>query len=387
MYPAVPEGPPLPRRRMSALSVVTMVLTGLGSAVLAVLIFLSGGPVGGLVTLLLAAVSFPLLIWVCFWLDRYEPEPARYRLAALVWGGIGAVAIGGGLTLVLSALTGSPEELAVVVWAPVTEEFGKGLFLVLIVLVRRRQLHGILDGIVYAALVGIGFAFVEDILYYQAALAEGPEALGVVFFLRGVITPFAHPLFTSAIGVGVGMAVTTRSPAVRVMAPLGGYLVAVTLHALWNGSGFFGGDVFFAVYALVMLPLLVAVVALAVWARFQEGKLLAATLGEVARMGWIQPGEIRWVARMSDRMAARRFARRVGGRSAARLVDDYQVTLTEIGFLHNRVTRGTASSDAGSRMDGLLLHAAALRPWVHLPQPASPPLTPPASWNPIPPSG
>ena len=91
--PAVPPVPPqLLRRRRSPLTWLTMVVLGLGALLLAVLIVLTGGPVATVVTTLLAAISFPLLILVLFWLDRYEPEPARYRLAALGWGGVVAVA-------------------------------------------------------------------------------------------------------------------------------------------------------------------------------------------------------------------------------------------------------------------------------------------------------
>ena len=67
--------------------------------------------------------------------------------------------------------------------APVVEETGKGLFLVIVVVFRRAQIHGLLDGLIYGALVGVGFAFVEDILYYLSSLDSG--ALGVTFFLRG----------------------------------------------------------------------------------------------------------------------------------------------------------------------------------------------------------
>ena len=61
---------------------------------------------------------------------------------------------------------------------------------------RRSEIHGLLDGIIYGALVGIGFAFVEDIVYYLQSLQAGQ--LGVTFFLRGIMAPFAHPLFTAA---------------------------------------------------------------------------------------------------------------------------------------------------------------------------------------------
>ena len=53
--------------------------------------------------------------------------------------------------------------------APVTEEAAKGLFILLLLWFRRNELDGILDGIVYAGMVGIGFAFTENILYLAAA--------------------------------------------------------------------------------------------------------------------------------------------------------------------------------------------------------------------------
>ena len=393
--PGPVAAPAATRRRRSALTVITSVVLGLGALLLAALVFLNGGPLGGAITVVLAGVSFPLMILLCFWLDRYEPEPLRYRLAALGWGGIVAVIIGAGLSLLLAAIFGTPEAVNVAVWAPVTEEFGKGLFLIVVVLLRRHQMHGLLDGIVYGALVGIGFAFVEDILYYQAALAEGGAAgLTATFFLRGVITPFAHPLFTAATGAGVGIAVMSRSAGVKVLAPVGGYLVAVLLHGLWNGSSLFGNQAFFAVYGLVMLPLLVLVIVVGVWARRQEGRMLTSTLGECAQLGLIDPGEIRWVATMGDRLRARRHARQVGGKLAGRLVEDYQQTLTEMGFLHHRVRIGSAPADAGPRMQALLQRAAVLRPQLALPPPTPPaglpgpyagPPPPGTGWNPIPP--
>ena len=73
----------------------------------AVLIVLTGGPVASLVTTLLAAISFPILIVILFWLDRYEPEPARYRLAALGWGGVVAVVLSFIAEQVLFAVPGT----------------------------------------------------------------------------------------------------------------------------------------------------------------------------------------------------------------------------------------------------------------------------------------
>jgi RsiW-degrading membrane proteinase PrsW (M82 family) len=383
--PAVPPIPPqLLRRRRSPLTWVTMIVLGLGALVIAILIFLTGGPVASLITTLLAAISFPLVILVLFWLDRYEPEPARYRLAAIGWGGVVAVVLSVVAEQLLFALPGTSTFIDTAIIAPIVEEAGKGLFLVVVVVFRRAQVNGLLDGLIYGALVGVGFAFVEDIVYYLSSLEAG--ALPVTFFLRGVMGPFAHPLFTSATGIGVGIALTTRRPALRVLAPILGYLAAVIMHGIWNGSAFLGGDGFFITYAVIMLPLLAVVLAIAIWARSREGKMLAAALEQTAAMGWIRPEEIHWVARLSDRMSARAYAKRIGGKQAAAALHEYQQTMIEIAFLHNRAVNQTAPRDINERMNALLQHAAAIRPYVIMPPPPGmpgpgwPSAPPPAGW-------
>jgi RsiW-degrading membrane proteinase PrsW (M82 family) len=369
--PAMPPVAPaaLLRRPRSALTWVTVIVLGLGGLLIAILIFLLGGPAGALIATLLAAVSFPVMIFICFWLDRYEPEPARYRLAALGWGAVAAVGFSFVGEQFLFGLSGTNEFVNVAVAAPVVEELGKGLFLVAVVIFRRAELHGPLDGIVYGALVGIGFAFVEDIVYYLQSLQSGQ--LGVTFFLRGIMGPFAHPLFTAATGLGIGLALATRRPGVRVLAPILGFLAAVVMHAIWNGSTFWGGNGFLFAYSAILLPLLIVILAVAVWARSREGKMLTTALHQVAQMGWIRPDEIRWIARLSDRMSARAYAKRIGGKPAADAVRAYQQTMTEVAFLHHRAVDGTAPADLNQRMNALLQRAAWLRPYVVLP-PQSP---------------
>jgi protease PrsW len=384
MVPVAPAA--LLRRPRSALTWVTTIVLGLGGLMIAVLIFLLGGPTGALIATLLAALSFPVLILICFWLDRYEPEPASYRLAALGWGAVAAVVLSFVAEQFLFGLPGTNEFVAAALGAPVVEELAKGLFFVAIIVFRRSEVDGLLDGIIYGAMVGIGFAFVEDIVYYLQSLQAGQ--LGVTFFLRGIMGPFAHPLFTAATGVGIGIAVSSRRPVVRVLAPILGFLTAVLLHAIWNASAFWGdGQGFLLVYGAIMLPLLVVILAVAIWARSREGKVLTAALQQVAQMGWIRPEEIRWVARLSDRMSARAYAKRIGGKPAAAALRAYQQTMTEVAFLHNRAVNGTAPADINQRMSLLLQRAAWLRPYVVFPPPpamARPVAGPPDPWPPPP---
>jgi hypothetical protein len=193
-------------------------------------------------------------------------------------------------------------------------------------------------------------------------------------------------LFTAALGIGVGIAVTTRRPLVRVLAPILGYLAAVVMHGIWNGSTFWGGDGFFFAYGVIMLPLLAVMLAVGIWARSREGKMLASALQQLVPMGWIRPEEIRWIARLSDRLSARAYAKRIGGKQAAEVLHGYQQTMIEIAFLHNRAVNQNAPRDVNERMNALLHRAAALRPYVIMPPPPmlpgpQLPAAPPPGWS------
>ncbi|HET7327262.1 MAG TPA: PrsW family intramembrane metalloprotease [Nocardioidaceae bacterium] len=375
--------PPVPRRRRSWLLIVSSVILGVGAVAMAALILLVGEPGAAGLGVLLAALPVPLLIGFYLWLDRYEPEPRRYLVAGLAWGAVVATTLGGLFTFLGAELTGVSSDISGVVWAPIAEELGKGLFLVAVVLLRRRELHGLLDGIVYAGMVGIGFAFTENILYYmQTYTGDGAAPGGVgpttgLFVLRGVIGPFAHPLFTAAFGIGLGFAVTTQSLLGRVLAPLLGYAAAVGLHAAWNGSALLGGfGAFVVTYVVGMVPALALVIALGVWVRRREGRALVYALTDCARMGWLHPDEIAWTASLSHRSTARAFARRVCGADGARALREYQRAITEMGFLHDRVMRGVVPQDAGHRMAEIRYRAAIWRPYVVLPPPLPRPVVP-----------
>jgi RsiW-degrading membrane proteinase PrsW (M82 family) len=356
-----------PRRQRSKLTVAAMAVFGVALLLVLILLLVVGDPLPLLISALAAAVSFPLLVWFFFWLDRWEPEPARYRWAALVWGGSFAVLIGAGAQYVMFAFTQSEFWLAVVI-APLTEEFAKGLFLVLVVWLRRASLHGVVDGIVYAGLAGIGFAFTEDVLYYSSALADGgPTELAATVIVRGIFTPFAHPLFTAAIGIGIGVAVTARSREAKVLAPLLGYLVAVLLHAIWNGSTMVAeGRGFLVAYVVIMLPGLAVLIILAAKARQKEGLLVQRALGDCALRGWVTAGDVALAGSMPARRAARRAAKLRGGKPAEQLMETYTRDLTTLAFLHDSVMTSSLPPDpkVAMQVGDLIIRTQILRPYA-----------------------
>ncbi len=162
------------------------------------------------------------------WLDRVEPEPRSSQIHAILWGACFAALVSGIVNTIAAATVN--DTFATVASAPLIEELTKGLGIYWAV--KRHEVDGVMDGIVYAGWTALGFAVVEDFLYFYNASLVGN--LGGVFVLRALLTPFAHPLFTMWIGLGIGLAVSKSRPIFPFA--LGGYVLAVASHAFWNGS-------------------------------------------------------------------------------------------------------------------------------------------------------
>lgn len=349
------------------------VLTVLGAGLMMLVLGMSSAPAILFLATALAALPVGPLVGVYLWLDRYEPEPRALLVSGLVWGGFVATAA----ALVLQGIgfaAGLGDETGLAVVAPVTEEASKGVFLLLLLWWRRHELDGILDGIVYAGMVGIGFAFVENILYLAAAYngtdgmgPGGTQALTTTFVVRCLASPFAHPLFTSFIGIGVGIAVAARSPLVRWLAPVGGYALAVLTHGLWNASTIYGPQGFIGVYAVVMAPALLSIAGLAIWRRRSERRMLTAALTDAATRGLLPATDIGWVVDLTARRRARQWARQMGGPAAERAMRDYQQAAVELGFLHHRYLRGTPPPDFAARGQEYVARIAAARPSISFP--------------------
>ncbi len=311
------------------------------------------------------------------WVDRWEPEPSRLLFAAFLWGA-GVSVLGAAIVNDTAAVLGERvlgdgggDLVGAVISAPIVEEAFKGAFLVGLVWLRRREFDGVVDGIVYAGLVAAGFAFTENILYFARAFATDglvgeAGSVVIVFMIRGVLSPFAHPVFTVMIGIAVGLAVRRRSPIGRVALPLAGYLAAVVLHALWNASA--GLGVLPAFYAVIMVPLFGGLIALVIWQRRREQRVVAAQLAGFASAGWIAPSEVPLLASLAGRRGWRSAVRRRAGEQAAEAVRDYQNAVTELAFLSDRVQRGTVGEETGRwHRDTLAAVMAARDRAVHAP--------------------
>ncbi|MFO0652749.1 MAG: PrsW family intramembrane metalloprotease [Polyangiales bacterium] len=202
-----------------------------------------------------AALAFPAVVvymTVPRLLDRYDPEPAWALSMVFVWGALAACGVSGVINTMVAAAIG--DSASAVVSAPLVEEFMKGLALAGMFYFWRREFDGVVDGIIYATFVALGFAAVENVVYYARAARQSGDALTGLFVLRGLVTPWAHPLFTSMTGIGFGVARESTRPLLRWGAPLLGYLGAVFLHFVWNGSSVFSAAINVPL-VLILLPL------------------------------------------------------------------------------------------------------------------------------------
>jgi hypothetical protein len=220
------------------------------------------------------------------------------------------------------------------------------------------------DGVVIAGVTATGFAFTENILYLGTAFGTdqltGDSGIASVtaatFFVRVIMSPFAHPLFTVLTGIGFGIAALSgdRQRVRRVLLPLAGLLLAMGMHALWNGSTVFGPYGFLAVYAAFMVPAFGLLTWLVIWTRQRELRTVREELPAYAAAGWLTPADPLALGSLRARRLARDHARRHFGKPAARTVAEYEAYATSLAFLRHRGRRGRAGADFAVRERELL---------------------------------
>ncbi len=340
----LPPYPPL-QRRIRKVGVPLGVLITLGTiAGLIVIALTAFNPAGTSIGFVLSSVAMTVVVLAYLWLDRWEPEPPRLLVFAFLWGASVAVIIASILQLVTEAAInpGSPESVSpvtIVLGAPLTEEAAKGLFLLLMMTGRRRnELNSLTDCLVYAGLVGAGFAWLEDILYIGSGETVGDSLLTAA--MRLIMAPFAHSLFTTMTGIGVYFALQQRNALAKVGCVLLGYVGAVIMHGLWNGSSLLGVEAYFLVYLLWMVPIFGLAIWLGVASRRREQKVVAGKLPGMVAAGLVTANEATWLDSIRHRKAAIGQANRIGGRAAAKSVKKFAHQVVELAFVRDRIDRG-----------------------------------------------
>lgn len=212
------------------------------------------------------------LVFLGVW-ARMKPSVLAW-LAAFGWGTGGALIFAGfgngfvDFAVEESGLGDSAVDFVTsVLTGPVVEETGKGLGVLALILAARKVLERPAQGGVLGALVGIGFAWGEDVGYYVSALEDGMSGLWESFLVRAILGAYAHAIFTGVFGYALAWAVLRANSAMRaVLVGALGFVGALALHAQANGLGFVAPeDSWNLTYGTIEIPVFVVSAALLVW--------------------------------------------------------------------------------------------------------------------------
>lgn len=180
---------------------------------------------------ILLIILFFTAITVIFYyrLDKYEPEPLNRIILGFIYGLISIIPALI-VELIIQSVIGSNLFINSAIIAPIVEEFSKGLFVLL--LAKNESFDGPLDGLVYGAMVGAGFAAGENLLYAISLSASSGFQFGITLTtLRSLSQIIGHPLYTGITGVGIGEAKVGLSANKFQQ-----IWRAILLHAMWNAS-------------------------------------------------------------------------------------------------------------------------------------------------------
>jgi RsiW-degrading membrane proteinase PrsW (M82 family) len=301
--PALRRRPDRPFLRFGCLAVVLgffglcMMFTALYTG----LTFAQGPWVFTLAVFLASTTALPYGL-LLMWLDRNEQEPLVLLAAAFMWGAVVSTAISlvantsfGIFAMGLVGHPGLASQMTASFSAPLFEEGTKGIALIFLFFLFRRHFDNVLDGMLYGALIGLGFAWLENILYYVQASGSGDGAMGMLklTYLRGVVNGLSsHVTYTGLTGMGFGLVRILRKGVLRWLLVPVFWGLAMFAHFLWNTFagiilGVAAGDSELAAYAiglplavlLLQIPfmLLLGITGLATW--IHEVRIIRRYLG------------------------------------------------------------------------------------------------------------
>jgi RsiW-degrading membrane proteinase PrsW (M82 family) len=317
--------------------------------------FLNTGIVGLIVGMITAIIPVPIYLAFVIWIDRYEPEPWWMLALTFGWGATGAVFISFILNTIGGMIVGSAlgpaagQIYGASISAPIVEETAKALALFSIFFFRRKEFDGMLDGIVYAGMVGLGFAMTENFSYYGGF---GP----LLFLLRGTFLAFAHPLFTSMTGIGLGIATESKNILVKIAAPIVGLILAMLLHSFNNSIGTILvlalGDVGGLLGLLVLIVSIpfccLCVMGLAGFALYRESKKIKEFLQPDIAAGRLTAQEVQRIGSIFGRIGASFRAISKGGFQGWSALGRFHHIATELAFFRSNVARGIYLQDANA---------------------------------------
>ena len=251
--------------------------------------------------------------------DYNEREPWRLVLVAAGWGAVVATTLAlvfeslWSFTIDAGLIPGPGQAVATAFNAAVFEEVPKGLAVLLLFLLMRDEFDDVVDGIVYGAAVGIGFNFMETVVYVSVG------GLPQLFFRQFLGLFLGHATYTALLGAGVGVARQVRGFWPRLLSIAAGFAAAIAAHFTWDAWLWYFPHPADPALLLISVPLQYLVMTgpffLGVLSLFAiglaiEGRALAAQLLAEAELpgGAVLPAEVPVLASPVRRTEARLLA-------------------------------------------------------------------------------
>ena len=358
-----------PSPHVSAIKVALAMIAILISLMLGLLVLLvigiETGPVALILGFVAATIPVPIYVVLVLWIDRYEGEPLWMLTTAFFWGALVAAffaflvntIFGLAVSTLIDPKVG--EAFAAVVSAPIVEESGKAFIVFAFFFAKKDEFDGVIDGIVYASLAGLGFAMTENILYYGNAAAASGGTLTATVIVRGFFAPFSHPLFTSLTGIGLGLARQSRNAAIKVIMPVLGLMTAMIMHSIWNAAAVFGGNLAFVlIYIVVMVPAFLILIVVVALALRREGQVVREFLVSDIDRGLFTREEYEQLGSITGRMGSSFNALSRTGMKGWRTRRRFNQLASELAFHRSRVSRGIKSRNQDpAAQEAAYLHA------------------------------
>lgn len=308
-------------------------------------------------------------------LDRFRRQNIWMYITAFLWGGAMStwfsiyVNTWMGEMLGVTGADPSTGSRSAVFSAPFVEEAVKVSFLFFLAIMARYRLVSTLQMVSMAGINAIGFAFVENIVYYSRAhnfatltpqIADPDAAVLDLVMLRGVYTSFGHPLFTSLAAFGIVVGLRHRAKVVRICAPLAGFAFAALGHMAFNGVASIIPEDKIRMYWFIGLGVVAMIIITLIGHAIAEGRRIRARLTDYVRMGWLQPSDPFMYSRTRSRVAMITIALFQPRRLPATLT--VMRHMTDLAYLRDSMTRGLIDEAGYERARDLMEEIEVLRP-------------------------
>lgn len=232
-------------------------------------------------------VAYLIILWR---LDKYDREPLKLLFVHFLWGMIGAILIGGFLSIKINKIFEAfvadkvfLDFIATIFTAPIIEEAAKGFFLLLTI--NKREFDNLTDGIVYGGSIGLGFGLTENFLYFFFSSNTFEELIDLAI-IRNIFSVSVHFISTATLGCILALS-KFKTFNKKIIYLIIGYFIAVSIHAFWNFLVSFG-----LTYYLSLIFVIVALISIFVLLQFSltfENNIISYEMSEEIKNGTLRP--------------------------------------------------------------------------------------------------